>query len=72
MSDKIKVRITAESKIRISQIRQIPREAWEKYQAMCERAATDREFNNAFEGYIHPDDILDTDDWEELRIELVK
>lgn len=70
--EKVKVRIMAESRIRISQVRMMRVADWNKYREMYDGAATDRQINKAFEGYIDPGDIMDSDDWEDVQIELVK
>ena len=66
--DVVKVRITASARVRYSQIAEIPAALWQKYEAMCERNARDRDFTNEFEHLLHPDSAL-SDDVTDIEME---
>jgi hypothetical protein len=64
----IEVEVWATQKFRFIQRRKIPKSQLEKYEAMCDANAKDREFNKEFGDLIDPTDPYDWDDIDDLEI----
>jgi hypothetical protein len=74
-----KITISAQHTVRYSQIKDVPDSVWERYQAMLEeyegasrakQRELDRELENIAESYIDFKDVLDSDDLEDIEIDL--
>lgn len=69
-SEMIDVVVTAEHTVRYCQYRRIPKSLFEKYESLCAENAHDDEFLRAFEHLIDYADVYDSDELEDLTIEV--
>ncbi len=70
MADKIKVKITASTRVYYSQYREITPEQFAEYEAICEAEPRniDSILTDKFDHLINPDDVCDASDLEDLEI----
>lgn len=67
--DLVEVKIRAEARIRFCETTKVPRAVLKKYEEMCEKGASDRDFTKLLEPYIRADDLDDMDDFTDMGIE---
>lgn len=74
-----KIQISAQHTVRYSQIKDVPDHVWQRYQEMMAEYETasrarqrdlDRELEDIAESYIDFRDVLDSDDLEDIEIDL--
>jgi hypothetical protein len=74
-----RITISAQHTVRYSQIKDVPDHVWDRYQAIlaeyegatrATQRELDRELENIAESYIDFRDVLDSDDLEDIEIDL--
>lgn len=71
MMEKIRVLVTAYSRVQYSQYREITPEQFAEYERICENEAprdVDRKLNDFVDQFIRTDDVSDADDYEDVEI----